>query len=284
MRNGHRPGRLLMFYDYDTQWAADRSRSPGGPKRWGADEFEATDRILELHAEFDIPACFAVVGAAALEGGRPYHDPQQIRRIHALGHEVASHAFRHEWIPGLGRPALLETLRRSRDALEQCTGAAVTTFVPPFNQPFDLPRRGAFSLSERRQVPGRDRIGIPDLCRALAEVGYRVSRISYRAAHLQAVERLTGRRCESPTRPVVVEGVLCARLNTPCGFADDTMTMLERCAREGGLAVVYAHPHSLRAGNSQDERYLIPFLARVRELRAAGRLAAIQPRDLTAAS
>src|SRR5215470_10951843 len=85
------PGGFMIFWDYDTQWGADRSRSGGGPKSWGALDFENTERLLQLHEQFDIPACFAVVGAAALPGSRPYHDPEQIRRIHQAGHEVASH-------------------------------------------------------------------------------------------------------------------------------------------------------------------------------------------------
>src|SRR5262249_26670813 len=90
---------LVVFWDYDTAWGADRSREPGGPKSWGPLEFEHTERLLELHAEHGVPACFAVVGAAALPGERPYHDPGQIRRIAAAGHEIGSHSFRHEWLP-----------------------------------------------------------------------------------------------------------------------------------------------------------------------------------------
>src|ERR1035437_987735 len=94
---------FVIFWDYDTQWGGDRSRSPGGPKNWGRLDFENTERLLELHAQFNIPACFAVVGAAALPGLRPYHDPDQIRRIHAAGHEIASHSFQHDWLPAHGR-------------------------------------------------------------------------------------------------------------------------------------------------------------------------------------
>ena len=44
-------GRLLLFWDYDTQWGADRSRSGNGPKAWGEDEFVNTERLLPLLAE-----------------------------------------------------------------------------------------------------------------------------------------------------------------------------------------------------------------------------------------
>jgi len=143
-------GTLLFFWDYDTQWGADRSRNPSRSRTWGQFDFEHTERLLELHAEYVVPACFAVVGAAALPGQRPYSDPAQVRRIHAMGHEVASHSFRHEWLPGLDRHSLLEALRASKNALEQCVGASVISFVPPYNQPFDYPPGWSFSLSERR--------------------------------------------------------------------------------------------------------------------------------------
>src|SRR5580693_551116 len=101
-----KPAQLLMFWDYDTQWGGDRSRAGFGPRNWGALDFENTETLLGLHEKFRVPACFAVVGAAALPGVRPYHDPAQIRRIHQCGHEIASHGFRHEWVPGLQRPEL----------------------------------------------------------------------------------------------------------------------------------------------------------------------------------
>src|SRR5437016_1733676 len=111
------PGRVVLFWDYDTQWGTESDRFPTQSSKLGHREFECTERLLELHARYDIPACFAVVGAAALPGERPYHDPAQIRRIHAAGHEVASHSFRHDWLPALTWGALIETLRRSKEAL-----------------------------------------------------------------------------------------------------------------------------------------------------------------------
>ncbi len=272
-------GTLLLFWDYDTQWGADRSRSGGGPKAWGPLEFANTERLLELHAAHGVPTCFAVVGAAALPGERPYHDPEQIRRIHAAGHEVGSHAFRHEWLPALGASALRETLASSRDALEQCIGGRVVSFVPPFNQPFDYAGGGSFSLSERREVP-RGRTDLRRLCTALGETGYRFARVAYRPIAQRLAERVRGRRLDRPSRLVTIDGLSCARLNTPGGFDAASMSMVERVAKEGGIAVVYGHPHSLRAGGAQDERHLVPFLERVRALAREGRLEVRLPREL----
>ncbi len=267
------PGTLLFFWDYDTQW---------GSADWGKFEFENTERLLELHAQYNISACFAVVGAAALPGDRPYHDPTQIRRIHAAGHEVASHSFRHEWLPGLGREMLVETLRQSKDALEQCIGAPVVSFVPPYNQPFDYPWGWSFSLSERRQA-GRDRTDLRRLCDALRQTGYRFCRVAYRPIYWRLAERLLGHRLDRLSRLETIAGIACVRLTTAAGFDTRAMTMLNRCAATGGLVVVYGHPHSLRASNSQNETWLMSFLQQARHLHNTGSIRIYLPAELTLA-
>ncbi len=271
--------RCAIFWDYDTQWGADRSRLKAVGSGAGMQEFVHTERILELHALYGIPACFAVVGAAALPGARPYHDPAQVRRMHQEGHEVASHSFRHEWLPGLGQGALHQTLRQSRDALEQCLGAPVVTFVPPWNQPRDYIGRLAISLSERREAGDR-RVDLPRLCVTLREVGYRLCRVAYQPLPLQLTRRLTGDEALAPRQPVRIRGVQCLRLNSGCGFGDSARRMLDRCVRRGGLAVVYAHPHSLDGDDSQNEEHLVPFLGHLAKLRDQGQVRVTLPRDL----
>lgn len=244
MSSKNQKAKILFFWDYDTQWGADRSRSFGGPKDWGYLEFENTECLLDLHAQYEIPACFAVVGAAALPGSRPYHDPKQIRRIFAAGHEIASHSFHHEWVPGLGRQHLEETLRLSKDALEQCISAPVVSFVPPFNQPFDYPQKGSFSLSERRNG-GKDRIDLVQLCEALQETGYHFCRVSYRSLYQRVIDWLAGHRLDGPVIPEWIAGVKCVRLNTSGGFSRNLIDGLDRQLHHGGIWVLFGHPHSI---------------------------------------
>lgn len=279
----NRPARLLLFWDYDTQWGWDRSRMKPKAAPWGALEFEHTERLLELHALYEVPACFAVVGAAALEGDRPYHDPAQIRRIHGAGHEVGSHSFRHEWLPGLSRAELRETLHRSKAALEQCIGAPVTAFVPPFNQPFDYPGGWSISLAERREA-GSQRNDLREVCVALDETGYKFCRVAYRPLTTRLAEMVVRRRIDRPGGLTKIAGVTCARINAPVGFAAPTLSMLERCVSAGGLLVVYAHPHSLGGGQSQGEHLLVPFLSRVQELRKSGAIRICLPREMERAA
>lgn len=277
-----RPARLLLFWDYDTQWGteADRRRGLRAHPADGRLEFACTDRLLELHDRFGIQACFAVVGAAALPGSRPYHDPDQIRRIHEAGHEVASHGFKHEWVPALAGEALRQILAESKATLEECIQAPVTAFVPPYNQPFDHAPGLSFSCAERRAVP-RDRTDLGLLCRALGETGYRFCRVAYRPLHLRALDHLMRHRVDRPGRIERIEGIHCARLNAPCGFTRASLQVVEEAARVGGVAVIYGHPHSLHAGGAQDERWLVPFLERVRQLRDEGRLTAMLPAALS---
>jgi hypothetical protein len=277
-----RRGAVVCFYDYDTQWGADQSRSPGGPKTWGHRDFENTEHLLELHARYEVPACFAVVGAAALPGARPYHDPQQIRRIHAAGHEVGSHSFRHDWLPGLDQAALRDTVRRSKLALEDCIGASVTSFVPPYNQPFDYAAALSLSLAERREA-GRNRSDLPALCRTLEEEGYRFCRVAYRPGHLRLAELLLRRRIERPSKITTIAGIECLRVNTGVGFGDSALRMLRLCSENGGIAVVHAHPHSVRTGGPQDLQFLEIFLQEIVRLRWQGLLDVKLPSELTGA-
>jgi hypothetical protein len=271
--------RLLFFWDYDTQWGADRSRTPGGKKDWGHLEFANTEILLELLARYSVPSCFAVVGSAALPGSHPYHDPAQIRRIHEAGHEVGSHSHRHEWLPGLNNSQLRETLRSSKDALEQCIGAPVSTFVPPWNQPFDYAAGLSFSLSERRGA-GRDRVNVGRLCNALRETGYRFCRVAYRPIYQRLADRIVRPRFFQLGRTESIGGITCVRVNTPSGFGGLTRGSVMRCVERGALVVVWGHPHSLTLGKAQDQTWLLPFLEMIADLRDAGRLSIILPRDL----
>jgi peptidoglycan/xylan/chitin deacetylase (PgdA/CDA1 family) len=243
-------------------------------------EFANTERILALLAEREIKSVFACVGAAALPGERPYHDPAQIRRMHAEGHEIGSHSFRHEWLPALDPASLRDALLRSRQALEDCIGGPVGTFVPPWNQPYDYLRVGSLSVSERREVPGRARTDVPRLCAMLRETGYTFTRLAYRGGVRRIVELLSQKEHPRRAKVATLEGVRYVLLNTPAGFDDPALQMVRRVAREGGIAVVWAHPHSLTADNPQHERYFVPFLDELSALRRQGLVDVVLPRHL----
>lgn len=270
-------GKLILFWDFDAEWGAERSRSGGGPKPWGALEFSCTERLLWVLEQFGVKACFAVVGAVALPGSRPYHDPGLIREIAAQGHEVASHAMHHEWLPGVGKGNLRQIIRQSKEALETCVLQPVTTFAPPYNQPFDFWERGSISLSERREV-SRDRVDLGFLCQVLQEEGFTFCRVAYKPLGERLLSYRGYRKHFFP-RVEIIRGITTLRVNA-FGFRTDTLYLIDHAIEENGFVVCFAHPHALSGNGPQSESHLIPFLERVQELVSIGRLEIVLPRTI----
>lgn len=271
-------GKLIFFWDFDTQWGGDVSRSGTGPKNWGMADFTNTERLLEYHYKYQVPACFAVVGAAALPGTRPYHDPKLIKKIHETGHEIASHAMHHEWLPPLGEKKLGEVLRNSKDALEQCIGDEVFTFVPPYNQPFDFFQKGSISLSERK-ISNQIRIDIPRLCRMLHQTGYKFARISY-ANPVHRLLKLVGINMKHKATLENINGIQTIHLNGKAGFSNEALKHLNRAVTKGEFVVIYGHPHSISGTGTQSVENLLPFLEKINHYVQASKLKILLPRDL----
>lgn len=271
-------GKLIFFWDFDTQWGGDVSRSGTGPKNWGMADFTNTERLLEYHYKFQVPACFAVVGAAALPGERPYHDPKLIKNIYKMGHEIASHGMHHEWLPPLGEKKLGEVLRNSKDALEQCIGDKIFTFVPPYNQPFDFFQKGSISLSERK-ISKQNRIDIPKLCGMLHQTGYQFARIAY-ANPMQRLLKLVGINRKHKAKLETINGIQTIHLNGKAGFSTEALEHLNRAVKKGGFVVVYGHPHSISGTGLQSVEKLLPFLEKINQYVQESKLEILLPREL----
>jgi polysaccharide deacetylase family protein (PEP-CTERM system associated) len=90
------------------------------------ERLEVTTRwLLDCLAARGVRATFFVVGQVAR------HNPFLVRDIHRAGHEVASHGWDHSRLHRLTPAEFRADLRRSKDALEQVTGAAVVGFRAP---------------------------------------------------------------------------------------------------------------------------------------------------------
>ena len=217
-----------------------------------------------------------VVSAAAgiLLLSKSPHGKEELQRT--LVGDVAKNLL----LPALGGRKLRETLRCSKSALEQCIGAEVTTFVPPYNQPFDHPRGWSFSISERRAVR-HDRIDVARLCEALREEGYRFSRLSDRPLTIRLAEFVGRRELHRPGNLGTINGIHCLRTNTPCGFSPEARRVIEARLHEGGFWVLYGHPHSASDdGSSQSLRMLEATLELVDSWRREGKVRCLLPRDL----
>jgi polysaccharide deacetylase family protein (PEP-CTERM system associated) len=114
------------------------------------------DRLLELLAGSEARATFFTLGWIA------ERYPQLVRRIHAAGHEVASHGYGHLRASEQTREQFRNDIRSARALLEDQAGAPVRGYRAP-----------SFSI-------GRDNLWAFD---ELAEAGYRYSSSVYPVAH-----------------------------------------------------------------------------------------------------
>jgi len=124
---------------------------------------QVTRWILEQLAERGIRATFFILGQIA------DHDPRLVRSIHEAGHEVASHGWDHRRILVMNPESFRDDLRRSKEALEQASGAAVVGYRAPT---FSVVRKTGWALDVLAELgflydssiyPVRhDRYGIPD--------------------------------------------------------------------------------------------------------------------------
>ena len=87
---------------------------------------ESTPQILDILAEYRIPATFFQCGANV------DRLPEIARSVFSAGHEIGNHSYTHPYL-FLRSPAAIEIeLRRAQEAIIRHTGATPDHFRPPF--------------------------------------------------------------------------------------------------------------------------------------------------------
>jgi polysaccharide deacetylase family protein (PEP-CTERM system associated) len=84
-----------------------------------------TDAVLDLFGRAGVKATFFTLGWVA------ERSPQQMRRIVAEGHEIASHGWDHDRVFTLTPEQFRADLRRAKAAIEDAAGAPVTGYRAP---------------------------------------------------------------------------------------------------------------------------------------------------------
>jgi len=119
---------FIASFDIEEWFHAENLRSSLSGTDWNELESRVernTHKILDILADVDAKATFFVLGWIA----RRY--PDMVLRMIREGHEVASHTDRHFALHRLSRPDLMTELVRSRDTLEQLSGAPVRGIRAP---------------------------------------------------------------------------------------------------------------------------------------------------------
>jgi peptidoglycan/xylan/chitin deacetylase (PgdA/CDA1 family) len=85
-----------------------------------------TLRLLEILARHEVRATFFLLG------GRTAGEPELVRRIAAAGHLIGNHSWSHPNLSRSSSGCIRVELARTKEALEQLTGAPVRFFRPPY--------------------------------------------------------------------------------------------------------------------------------------------------------
>ncbi|MDP2160925.1 MAG: polysaccharide deacetylase family protein [Flavobacterium sp.] len=145
-------------------------------------EIDHVKWLLEIMDEYAIHSCFAITGFSAEQGIYPYTFPDLIKEIASRGHEVASHSWKHEWIPKFSKNQIEKSIRRSKKALEEAIGIPniVSGFVPPHNRPMTWWQRGAFSWGDQWMFPFSKLGNTEELIALLNKNDFSWIRVSYK--------------------------------------------------------------------------------------------------------
>lgn len=192
-----------------------------------------TGLVLDLFAQAGVKGTFFTLGWVAAR------HPALVRRIVAEGHEIASHGWDHARVFTMDAAAFRDDLRRTRIALEDAGGMAVTGYRAP-----------SFSIDART----------PWAHIVLAEEGYAYSSSVAPIAHDHYGWRDSPRYAWRPLAdaslielPVTVAEIAGRRLATGGGFfrllpAALTDFAVRQVNRAGQPAIFYFHPWEVDPG------------------------------------
>jgi polysaccharide deacetylase family protein (PEP-CTERM system associated) len=199
-----------------------------------------TRRILDMLDEFGITATFFVLGWVA------ERLPALVKEIHARGHEIACHGYRHELIYNIGPDAFRTDVHRAKQLLEDQIGTRVQGYRAPSYSitgksmwALDILIDEGFSYDSSIFPVYHDTYGVPDAPR----FPYRISRPSGSITEFPLTTfplRLGGKEYRLP-----IAGGGYLRL-LPCGLIRRAIAGIN--AREHQPAVLYFHPWEIDPG------------------------------------
>jgi peptidoglycan/xylan/chitin deacetylase (PgdA/CDA1 family) len=175
---------IILIWDFDGPIGQINSTFPYNFNfNYLLQEIENVKWILSFLKEKNIKCCFAITGFSAEEGVYPYTFPDLIKQIDKEGHEVASHSWRHEWIPKFTINQFVKSIVRSKQSLEKVLNSKneVVGFVPPHNRPMTWIQKGAFSLGDKFFYPISELGNNERVIRLLKENNYKWIRITYKS-------------------------------------------------------------------------------------------------------
>jgi polysaccharide deacetylase family sporulation protein PdaB len=90
---------------------------------WGNDD---TGQLIDILAEYNVPATFFVVGAWVDKY------PESVKQLHDAGHQIQNHSNTHPHLPQLSKAQIKDEITTCNQKIEAITGVAPTLLRPPY--------------------------------------------------------------------------------------------------------------------------------------------------------
>ena len=90
---------------------------------WGNDD---TQQLIDILAEYKVPATFFVVGAWVDKY------PESVKALSEAGHQIQNHSNTHPNMPQLSTAQMIDEIESCNKKIESVTGVCPTLFRPPY--------------------------------------------------------------------------------------------------------------------------------------------------------
>jgi peptidoglycan/xylan/chitin deacetylase (PgdA/CDA1 family) len=269
------PAKLIFVWDYDTPIARITATRPYNYRFESClHEANDVDTILDYARQGGVKMTFAVVGFGAEPSVAPFDVRDKIRKIHADGHEIASHSWKHEWFPHLSPYQIEKSIERSKFILEECLGVkdAVRGFVLPHDRPMSWPRKFSLSLGDRGLYPFYRGGSIGSILDELGRKDYRWCRVTYRPIWRKLIDWDGRDYAARLRRDWQWHKGMVYFTGTYYGFDDPVFPLLDRAIKQSLPIVVVGHPAGLSRKHEENISHFDRLMQRVVALRTKGDL------------
>ena len=259
-KNNNLISQLYIIWDFDAAIGQINSTYPYNyHEELLYKEIENVEKILKYVFDRKVPMIFAITGFSAEKGIFPFHFRDLIRKIYFEGHEIASHSWKHEWIPFLEQEQLVKSLKRSKMILEDCVGEKdiVKGFVPPFSRPMSWLTKGAFSLGDKALGPNFKCNDIQKIIPIVKNIGYEWMRVTYRTLF----EKINNLDKPSALKREWYDesGLLCIP-NNYVGFDNKAIDVINLGIKNQRDIIISGHPSGLSRNGSENIKNFKSFI------------------------